>query len=194
MLPHICSPSKCAAKLPPSNGLYDDSSTQRALHHARIPPVRHSLGPIPQRNTTKVGQPLNHGALDRRRHRIRSQIARPRTYRASRSTDEKFRFAALGCKILGPGAEGVGETGAANVAPWVVVELDKDKVHGEHGVKRDGGIGADTLGSAGDEVLFGAVGVHGGAEGVDEGGVAAGFFVFIVWRIWLGICNRGKNG
>ena len=113
-------------------------------------------------------------------HCIRGQVSRSRARRASRSANVDLCLAALGREVRGPGAEGVGEAGAADVAGEVVVELDKDKVHGEHGVEGDGGVRADTLGGAGDEVLFRGVGVHDFAERGDEGGVAAWLFVLVV--------------
>lgn len=69
-----CSPIHTFQNTPSIQSLVHNSSTQRTLHYTRIPPVRHSLGPVPKRHATKVGQAIAQGSLDRRRYGIRSQV------------------------------------------------------------------------------------------------------------------------
>ena len=157
-----------------------DSSTQCALDNTGVPAVGQRLGAIPKRNTAQVRNVLANNALHRRRHLVRRQIPGPSASRASRGANVELGLAALGREISGPFADGVSEARSADVAVAVVVELDKDEVHGKHGVERDGGVRAWALGRAGDEVLAGRVAGEGLAEGVDKGGVVGGHFVFVV--------------
>lgn len=60
--------------------------------------------------------------------------------------------------------------------------MDEDEIHGLHGFEGDGGVGAGALRGGGDVVAFGGVGVHGGAEGGDEGVVEGCAVVFVVYR------------
>lgn len=97
-------------------------------------------------------------------HRSPFQVSRSGAYQAARSADVESGSCALGGDVAAPGFEAGVETGLANIAVAVVIELYPDEIHGLHCVKWNGCVRADALGRSGDVVLLGGVGIHGGTE------------------------------
>ena len=105
--------------------MYTFPSSQRRLDDLVVilapDRVRHALGSVPKHDPAQVGHLGRRGALDRRRHGVRGQIARAGAGGAGRGTNVQLRAAG---DVLAPGGQTFEEPRLADVAVSVVVELD----------------------------------------------------------------------
>ena len=109
------------------------------------------LSPIPQHNTSHIASARVLRALDDIANLRGGNVAAAGASGATAGWRTDVDHGTTG-ELGGPGLEGVDETGLADVAVAVVVELDEDKVHLLHGVEGDGGVGARALRSGRDVV------------------------------------------
>jgi hypothetical protein len=154
--------------------------------NAVIPAVR----PIPEGDTSKVSKAIPLNLLRLRLHirGLATKIGPGGDARSlkSRSTDvEPALWVQAGLlERLAPQLDVGLEAGGADLAAWVVVELDEDEVGQEDGALGVGGVWEGTLWCGRQVVLLGWRGVVLGAEDLGEGVPVGGVAVLIVC-IWL---------
>ena len=151
------------------------STPQSPLDNPEIIPVLRPLAPIPQHDSSEIAQPSLQRPSNHAAHRPRLHVAPARTTRARRRTDVQPRS---GPEIVGPRFERVEETGLADVALAVVVELHEYEIHLLHRVEGDAGVRTRALRCRGDVVV--AAGRHLLAQGGHESGVVGRRMIFVV--------------
>jgi len=97
-------------------------------------------------------------------HRSPFQVSRSGAYQAARSADVESGSCALDEDVVASDFEADVETGLANIAVVVVIELYPDEIHGLHCVKWNECVRADALRRSGDVVLLEGVDIHGETE------------------------------